>query len=98
MKTFKTLEEYYDFFEAIPEEKWCTHNFENYYGQRCVIGHLTDGVGDVFGCNNFETLTYHSPISINDGMGEFYKLGDTPKERVLSYIILRSALQEELDP
>jgi hypothetical protein len=101
MKTFKTLGEYYDFFEAIPEEKWGVGEYYNNKGQCCALGHL--GVRESF----FETylpkvnkqfqipvehLLYNAVIpSINDGIGIAKNLGDTPKQRVLNAILLKSA-------
>lgn len=43
---FKTLEEYAEFFEAIPEEKWCTGKYK-IDDCMCSLGHLTEGEGDL---------------------------------------------------
>lgn len=34
-----TIQYFIDKFEAIPEEKWCTHTQQNDKGQRCAFGH-----------------------------------------------------------
>lgn len=97
---FKTLEEYAEFFEAIPEEKWCIEDYKH-ENQMCSIGHLTNGQGDN------DSPTRHpfrklleggdlasGPTFINDGIWQgavFMDLGDTPKERILNALTLKIA-------
>lgn len=99
MITFKTLPEYYEFFEAIPEEKWCVDKFINEQGQMCAIGHLTGVYGDTFTRNHpirsklsIKATCKHygrySAARINNGANEMADLGDTPKERILNAITL----------
>jgi len=104
MIEFDTAEEYYNFFEAIPEKKWCTGRFQiepvglEPVGQRCAIGHLTDGKGDGYGNHPFrDFLSFldkgnsQNAASINNGSNKLAKmLGDTPKERILNALLLKA--------
>lgn len=99
MIIFKTLPEYYEFFDAIPEEKWCVDKYQNQEGQMCAVGHLTGPDGDVYTRSHpirsklsikAELKHYgrYDAARINNGSGETAVLGDTPKERILNAIIL----------
>lgn len=90
---FKTPEEYYEFFNKIPENQWITTAYW-YDGRMCAIGHLTGGEADrpqhpfrkILSFGVFDDST-----DINDGTGMYRELGDTPKERILNALILKIA-------
>jgi len=88
----KDLNYFIEKFEAIPVEKWGTKKFKH-AGRCCGFGHL--------GCVNAAADTADGVIlmrllggplpamdffNVNDGKGEYGKLGNTPKERVISYL------------
>lgn len=86
-KTLKTKTDFYKFFQAIPNEKWCTGSF-NGHGRYCALGHLGLRNSDEdFTLPNIQNLkklggSTDQIISINDNKG----LGGTIKERVLNYV------------
>jgi hypothetical protein len=99
MITFKTLPEYYEFFEAIPEDKWCVGKFKNEQGQMCAVGHVAGPLGDWFTRSHpirskmsikgdIRNHGTYDAANINNGSGEMADLGETPKERVLNAIVL----------
>jgi hypothetical protein len=100
MIKFKTLPEYYEFFNAIPEEKWCVDKYQNQEGQMCAVGHLTGPDGDIHTRNHpirsklsikselNPYCRYYDAARINNGSGEMADLGDTPRERILNAIVL----------
>lgn len=94
---FDTPEEYLEFFDNIPEEKWCVGDFiRGYTGQMCAIGLLTGGEGDM-GIGPWHPFRHmfgegvRNAASINNGDSVNEQLGDTPKERVINALILKCA-------
>ena len=96
MKTpdqLQTAQDFLDFFEAIPEEKWCTTVYENEDGQRCAEGHLIYAGGLTHNLvHKMEKLfpAHFSIIRVNDGVGA-YNL-PTPKQRICA--ALRDAVAQ----
>lgn len=82
----KTAQEFIDFFEAIPEDRWCVNLLNDGDGRSCALGHL--GVRHCFDFNwtasIFEDLfNYYlqeKSANINNFNTDF---GDHPKERIL---------------
>lgn len=99
----KTLTDYIKFFEAIPEEKWCTGDFKDFQGRHCAIGHLGMRSGDSFTnpIKPVKTLAKllkedrypQKLVSANNGYTycNYHTLGKTPKERTLNYLYLANA-------
>lgn len=96
MKVFKRVSGYFNFFESIPEDRFCTEVFCDYLGRCCAIGHLTECRGDYFVDDRhpFRAVLGAGPYdaaSVNNGVGVFAELGATPKERILNALVLKSA-------
>lgn len=99
----KTAAEFIEFFEAIPEEKWCTRSFAN--GDKCCAhGHLGSS-NDQFSTdskNLHELFIAHfrgqlGPMSVNDGSDNAKQFPQpTPKQRILA--ALREIQAKELQP
>lgn len=96
----KTPQEFRDFFEAIPEEKWATNDYVKPDGTMCAMGHLgCRRRSSVFGAalfisqqaHDFEHLIYRSMLldgkgasDINDGRAIELFPQFTPKARILA--------------
>lgn len=84
---------FYAKFEAIPEEKWAVGPF-NINGATCALGHLgrfsiylgpeEEAMKDLFCPDGTERERYPAVYEINDGLGKYKKLGETPKQRILN--------------
>lgn len=76
-----------NFFEAIPEDKWCVNALRNSAGQCCALGHVTDINNP---CSHLhvkrmifsELLSFKVP-EINNGKDPRYQQS-TPKQRILA--------------
>jgi len=86
-----TIQDFIEFYEGIPEDKWITHNYVDKLNPecKCALGHL--GCTDEMQCNElrdkFENLIGYSIASVNDcRMPEYSALGTTPKQRVINYL------------
>lgn len=105
MHKLKTCEDYYNFFDSKPADTWTTDfyiikiesptSYTPIY-RYCAIGHLCKGVpNNIDGTLGIKkrwcTFMTGRAISVNDGNYDYEQLGDTPKERVLNAIILKSA-------
>lgn len=91
MKTLKdlnensTLQDFIEFYEGIPENKWCIGEYTNPFGQHCAYGHL--------GTDDYNILPVESKLgkfaqglmTVNDNINSYYKQ-PTPKQRVLAYL------------
>lgn len=86
----KTAREFYDFYAAIPEEKWCTGAYENLKGQCCALGHLD--IHFKYSNNTIKALIkiLRWPNLINEGYLKTYSQL-TPKQRILA------ALQDAME-
>lgn len=99
------------FFEAIPDEKWCTYSTEDEYGGRCALGHCgannghvhtleTDALAGLFR-NHFACLTHESAWlkvgEVNDGVVRRYTQ-PTPKLRILAALRDIKAAQDAAKP
>ncbi len=75
-------------FEAIPEEKWTTKSFYTYGGRCCALGHCGKRMGLVDTDESYALgeITSCSTVAINDGLGDYIKYGNTPKERILNFL------------
>jgi hypothetical protein len=87
-----TPESLLEFFDAIPEEKWCIDTYD--YGpdpsKHCALGHCrASGLGKEHGL--LEPNINVDFTCINDGNFRFMELGDHPKERVINALILMIA-------
>lgn len=86
----KTLQEFYDFYSAIPDERWCIGEFVK--GKTsCALG-LIGERGDCpdlsFSTKLFTKLlglSMEEIIFVNDGLDDKY-LQPTPKARILALI------------
>lgn len=92
-RELKTLQDFYDFYFAIPDELWCTENFTTEDGRCCAAGHL--GRRPMVACPALDWLCNLLGVSIsaiyciNDipyegDEGVF--LQPTPKQRILALI------------
>jgi len=81
-------QDFIDFFQAIPDEKWTTGTYSNVHGQRCAFGHCFDK--DII----FETRTDAKLVSlfgritalvteVNDGKDPRFQQS-APKARILA--------------
>ncbi len=78
-------------FEAIPEDQWCTGDFEDTEGRHCAAGHCGSVYGNVGAeatvlYNLISALSIENPVNIvlvNDGADGRY-MQPTPKQRVLA--------------
>lgn len=90
----KTIDYYISFYQAIPDDRWCTGVFITDEGSCCALGHLGEREDAI---NRKELIEFrqlldlygssdHSITDVNDGADEFLYLGDTPKERVINFL------------
>jgi len=88
---FESIQDFIDFYEAIPEEKWTTGNYEK-DGRCCAYGHLGFR-GKIWNQEDpilqklffvLQGLNINNLIDINDGI-DVKSLGPTPKQRILNY-------------
>ena len=99
--TFKTLPEYFEFFEKIPRHKWTTGDLKDKCGCRCAMGHL-----NYFDIKNAYVKIKNTPLGkmakaiksevwkINDGYEAILnckELGQHPQDRILNAIILHES-------
>lgn len=83
-----TVNDFINFFEPIPEDKWCIYQLENNAGQRCAMGHVLGG-GISRLNDDTRKLTHglfkiaRNIIDVNNGVNRLYQQ-ETPKQRVLS--------------
>lgn len=87
----KTIDDYISFYQAIPDDKWCTGVFTTDDGRCCALGHLGERNMNTtpIDVKNLQDMAikYGDYISdVNDGSPEYLHLGDTPKERVVNYL------------
>jgi len=72
-------------FEGIPEDKWCTGDYEDSHGRHCALGHCG---GSLFSARTKEEESLFSILGkvgmINDGKIGYDQFGDHPKKRILS--------------
>lgn len=89
-----------NFFEAIPDQEWCTYSLSNYNGQRCALGHTmqscattpdTEGICGLFGDRTIRGKGWETVAGINNGNDKRYRQ-PTPKQRILAalYDLLKS--------
>lgn len=84
----KTVNDFINFFEPIPEDKWCIYQLENNAGQRCAMGHVLGGGLHLLN-DESRKLTHrlfkisNNIININNGSDPLYQQ-ETPKQRVLT--------------
>lgn len=91
----KTLQDYYNFFAAIPDEKWCRFQLLDNEGRSCARGHLGSRLptGQIVATEPLEVLEFYKLLgaskwivtNINDGVSVNYPQ-TTPKERILAFI------------
>lgn len=75
-------------FEAIPDEDWCTLQYEDADGRHCALGFC----GERYGGRSDEAaqlrrIIYRLGVSVdgvNDGSLGKLNWGDTPRERILN--------------
>lgn len=90
-------------FEAIPEDKWCTHRFGDGEGRHCALGHcegegwaITEETSALIGISNKYSIPIFGDLctiaAINDGCLD--NTG-TPKQRVVNFLKQVKQLQEE---
>jgi len=91
-KDFVTLQEFIDFFESIPEDRWCINKFVDDDGRCCAAGHLglRTSVGDTTARGVLRKLLLSinrrcSIAYINDGQNPDYQQ-DSPKKRILAFL------------
>lgn len=89
-----TLLDYYNFFKAIPSNKWCKYKLTNDKGCHCARGHLGTKLILGEGCIEspeaikFYELTNSGSIiisTINDGVNPRFPQ-PRPKSRILAYV------------
>ena len=96
LKKNPTRKNFIAYFEAIPDEEWCTRSLDAPCGKKCALGHLgiknyTNGVNEPIHVKALaEILKKFAPnekdsecvvYRVND---ECRSLGKTPKERILT--------------
>ena len=87
MIEFKTREGYYNFFEAIPEEKWCVGMNLSDQSEQCALGNLRASYS--YTIVDLIRIDLNQIYDINDGTTlDLRALGNHPKERVLNAIVL----------
>lgn len=85
----KTIQDFIDFYEAIPEEKWTVGIGDSRIGNTCAIGHLKTFIFDEFMLLRHKNARLKDIYRVNDGkLSDFQQ--ETPKQRVLAF--LRSLL------
>jgi hypothetical protein len=88
----KTIEEFYNFFNGIPDNKWCVKRLFTSNGKACALGLISKK-----GIMDSVVMRLSLPFNVNvgdikDNRNNFFlDLGDTPKERILNALILKSA-------
>lgn len=83
----QTAKEFYDFYNTIPEEMWCTLTFKNEIGQCCAYGHVGCTLGrNTMESNNLAHILDYGVSYINDGFNPRYKQ-PTPKARILAALL-----------
>lgn len=84
IKELITIDDFIEFYEAIPEDKWCTKRLLSTNGSRCAIGHLgrytpnAQRLMELFSTGLETTVTY-----VNDGFMSAFT-ATTPKQRILN--------------
>lgn len=86
-----------------PLERWCTGQFTRGRGKNaahCALGHcgFNDNLKVTQEGKTLSSLFARHDLDItklNDGVGDYASLGDTPKERVINALVLIS-LEESL--
>lgn len=90
----KTAKEFYDFFSAIPEEKWTIGTFLSEDGRCCAMGHLgcsrDNTTAPGMALENIFQATGRFVTEVNDW---FYPR-ETPKQRILA--ALEDAIKQGL--
>lgn len=75
-------------FTNIPENQWTIGAYSNPKGQRCAIGHLRGKDPSIPNPLEehclYEIMGDHPTNYVNDGFGQYSKLGESPKERILA--------------
>lgn len=91
---------FYKKFSAIPDELWCTGELID-GPRRCAQGHCLNisplglkTIGEE--SYSLKSLLFCAVPHINDGLGDYIKWGNTPKERILNAIQLASEFQDEI--
>lgn len=86
--TLKTPQDFYNFFESIPDEKWITGSYTRGRGpscQHCAVGHLKAKTTK----ESFELLRSWvgraNLIEVNDGYNKKYRQ-KKPRIRILAFI------------
>ena len=79
-------------FEAIPEDKWCTHTYGK-DGHHCALGHCGDSIYVTTSeADSLDKLLQYKTAFINDGelldSIDYSNYGDTPKQRILTALRL----------
>lgn len=79
----KTAREFYDFFEAIPEDRWCCDEYTSSDGRHCAYEHCQpESKGAILSiCEN----AGYSIENVNDGLIKIYQQ-PTPKQRILAFL------------
>jgi hypothetical protein len=84
-------------FEAIPEDRWTTGNYENAQGQFCALGFCGENednkTEESIALCEFTGFADYSIVNINDEDNgtQSLKLGKTPKERILNFLKQKKA-------
>jgi len=98
MNELTTPEDFYNFYDAIPEELWCMGSW--HHGQQhCAIGHLgqtsneAKELDSIFtnGCIK-KTIPDWDIVDCNDGKSKYKDYAPTPKKRILK--ALRAMMEE----
>lgn len=101
-KPLKTKQDFIEFFEAIPEKKWCKGQLSDNKGRHCAMGHLNDLFKDDTADGWDKTLTnfnklyktkagaYATLVNLNDNhaneVASKFFKINTPKKRVLAFL------------
>ncbi len=102
VSAINTVETYYNYFLAIPAQKWTSAACRGSNGTYCALG-LLGATNTRSARDNLAFYSFFGPAnkgleswSINDGSGRacgisFRELGKTPKERTLNALLLKDA-------
>ncbi len=97
IKTMKTAKQFYDFYKAIPENKWTRGRYKE-GNTFCALGHLGfRGISNIFNNKNAVNLAcvLGKPVGyiadVNDG-SRCKNLGKTPRQRILA--VLKTKLKK----
>ena len=84
----KTIQDYIDFVESIPEYRWCVYEENGPNGKHCFYGHM-----QTLGCLFLFKELFDKcclMVEVNDGYDPRYQQ-PTPKQRVLAALYDKKA-------